>query len=99
MAIIPYYIDSPVFSSPSYPLPVIPNISDQDLVVIVGRAPLFRFIQAFRALLKHGVKNIGIFDQRFGVIVIYSEEEKYIENSIMDIFEENNTRSDYDENR
>lgn len=94
MAIVPYYIDAPVFSSPSYPLPILPDYSEDDIIVIVGRAPLFRFIQAFNYLRKKGVKNIGVFDSRLGIVILYSEDELYIENSIIDIFDEMNGGSD-----
>lgn len=70
--------------TPKEPLPDIPAIPRGALVVLEGKAPVWRYAMAFHAL--HGLASaVGIYDPRLGVVVVASHSPEYSEGDILDI--------------
>lgn len=70
--------------TPTEPLPSLPVIPHGALVILEGRAPIWRYVMAFHAL--HGLASaVGIYDPRLGVVVVASHSPEYREGDILDI--------------
>ena len=66
---IVYYsigVDSPI--TPDQPLPELPAIPRGSLVVIEGRAPIWRYGVAFHKLHGSAAAAIAVFDPRLGAV-------------------------------
>ncbi len=75
-------VDKPI--TPAEPLPPLPVIPRGALVILEGRAPIWRYVMAFHAL--HGLASaVGIYDPRLGVVVVASHSPEYREGDILDI--------------
>lgn len=80
-----YHLGTEKPISPSDPLPPLPEIPRGSIVVLEGRAPVWRYGQAFHLL--HGSPAIALasFDPRLGAVVIASHSPLVEEGSILDI--------------
>lgn len=76
-------VDRPI--TPEEPLPPLPPIPRGALVVIAGRAPIWRYGQAFHELHGSAAGAIAVYDPRLGAVVIASHVPKYTSGQVLDI--------------
>jgi CRISPR-associated protein Csx3 len=70
---------------PDEPLPELPAITRGSLVVIEGRAPVWRYGQAFHQLHGSPAGAVAVFDPRIGAVVVASHSPEYRESQIINI--------------
>ncbi len=69
---------------PKTPLPDLPEIPRGALVIIEGRAPVWRYGMAFHKL--HGqAAAVATYDPRLGAVVVASHTTEYCEGDIIDV--------------
>lgn len=84
---------SPVFyrigveapTTPDAPLPTMPQIPRGELVVIEGRAPIWRYTMAFHQLHGSAAGAIAVYDPRLGAVVVASHSTAYRAGQVIDI--------------
>jgi CRISPR-associated protein Csx3 len=83
--VVKYYIgvDQPI--GPNEPLPPLPDIPRGAMVVIEGRAPIWRYGMAFHRLHGSPAGAIAVFDPRLGAIVVASHREEWREGQVIDL--------------
>jgi CRISPR-associated protein Csx3 len=70
---------------PDEPLPPLPAIPRGSLVVIEGRAPIWRYGLAFHRLHGSPAGAIAVYDPRLGAVVIASHDPAWHEGQILDV--------------
>ncbi len=70
---------------PSEPLPPLPRIPRGSLVIIEGRAPIWRYGMAFHLLHGSPAAAIAVYDPRHGAVVIASHHPDWQEGQIIEI--------------
>jgi CRISPR-associated protein Csx3 len=86
MAEIVFYsigVDHP--TTPDEPLPPLPSIPRAALVVIEGRAPIWRYGLAFHRLHGSPAGAIAVYDPRLGAVVVASHNSSWSEGQVLDI--------------
>lgn len=84
MKIVWYHIGADIILAPAAPLPELPEIPRGALVVIEGRAPIWRYGMAFHKL--HGLASaVAVYDPRLGAVVVASHTTEYREGQILDV--------------
>lgn len=69
---------------PSQPLPCLPAIPHNALVVVEGRAPIWYYGRAFHAL--HGkAMAVAVYDPRLGVVIVASHTPLYAEGDVLEL--------------
>jgi CRISPR-associated protein Csx3 len=76
-------VDAPI--SPSDPLPDMPSIPRGDLLVISGRAPVWRYGMAIHAAHGSPAGAVATFDPRLGAVVVMSHSPKWTVGQVVDI--------------
>jgi CRISPR-associated protein Csx3 len=76
-------IDRPV--TPDELLPSLPEIPRGALVVIEGRAPIWRYGLAFHRLHGSPAGAIAVFDPRLGAVIVASHHPNWREGQIVDV--------------
>lgn len=76
-------VDQPI--TPAEPLPPLPEILRGSLVIIEGRAPIWRYGMAFHMLHSSPAGAIAVFDPRLGAVVVASHHPNWHEGQILDI--------------
>lgn len=76
-------VDQPI--KPAEPLPSLPDIPRGALVVIEGRAPIWRYGLAFHRLHGSPAGAIAVFDPRLGAVVVASHHPDWHEGQVIDI--------------
>jgi len=76
-------IDHPI--APAEPLPPLPDIPRGALVVVEGRAPIWRYGMAFHRLHGSPAGAIAVFDPRLGAVVIASHHPNWREGQVIDV--------------
>lgn len=76
-------IDHPI--TPDEPLPPLPEIARGSLVVVEGRAPIWRYGVAFHKLHGSPAGAIAVYDPRIGAVVIASHRPEFREGQILDV--------------
>ena len=71
--------------SPAERLPPLPEIPRGSLVVIEGRAPIWRYGVAFHQLHGSPAGAIAVFDPRLGAVIVASHHPQWIEGQVIDI--------------
>jgi CRISPR-associated protein Csx3 len=71
--------------TPAEPLPPLPVIPRGALVVIEGRAPIWRYGIAFHRLHGSPAGAIAVYDPRLGAVVVASHHPDWREGQILDI--------------
>lgn len=84
-AIVFYHVgvDTPI--TPSEPLPPLPEIPRGSLVVIEGRAPIWRYGLAFHKLHGSAAAAIAVCDPRIGAVIIASHSPVFQEGAVFDV--------------
>lgn len=75
-------VDNPI--TPDDPLPEPPAIPRGSVVVIEGRAPIWRYGMAFHRLHSSPASAIAVFDPRLGAVVVASHHPDFREGQILD---------------
>ncbi|MCX8207514.1 MAG: CRISPR-associated ring nuclease Crn3/Csx3 [Methanothrix sp.] len=76
-------VDSPI--TPDEPLPPLPQIPRGALVVVEGRAPIWRYGLALHLLHGSPAAAIAFFDPRLGAVVIASHSPAFQAGQVVDI--------------
>ncbi len=76
-------VEKPI--TPGEPLPRLPNIPRGSLVVIEGRAPVWRYGMAFHRLHGSPAGAIAVFDPRLGAVIVASHHPNWQEGQIIDV--------------
>jgi CRISPR-associated protein Csx3 len=71
--------------APDEPLPRLPDIPRGALVVIEGRAPIWRYGMAFHRLHGSPAGAIAVFDPRLGAVVVASHHPNWREGQVIDV--------------
>lgn len=77
----PIGVDEPI--APDAPLPPLPEIPRGALVVIEGRAPIWRYGIAFHRLHGSPAGAIAVFDPRLGAVVVASHHPTWHEGQVI----------------
>ena len=75
-------VDEPIL--PSEPLPPLPDIPRGAVVIIEGRAPIWRYGMAFHALHGSPAAAVAVYDPRLGAVVVASHHPEYKEGQVID---------------
>lgn len=83
--IVPYSIgvDRPI--APDEPLPDVPEIARGSVVVIEGRAPVWRYAMAFHRLHGSAAAAVAVYDPRLGAVIVASHHPDYREGQVLDV--------------
>lgn len=76
-------VDKPI--TPSEKLPELPKIPRGGLVVVSGRAPIWRYCQAFHLLHGSPAGAIAVYDPRLGAVVVASHSPEYEEGTVLEV--------------
>jgi CRISPR-associated protein Csx3 len=76
-------VDRPI--TPDEPLPPLPEIPRGALVVVEGRAPIWRYGIAFHRLHGSPAGAVAVFDPRLGAVVVASHSPLFIEQQVIDL--------------
>jgi CRISPR-associated protein Csx3 len=71
--------------TPAEPLPPLPVIPRGSLVVVSGRAPIWRYGMAFHRLHGSPAAAVAVFDPRLGAVVVASHHPNYAEGQVIPI--------------
>lgn len=71
--------------TPDEPLPPLPDIPRAGLVVIEGRAPIWRYGMAFHRLHGSPAGAIAVYDPRLGAVVVASHSPRWHEGQVLDV--------------
>jgi CRISPR-associated protein Csx3 len=70
---------------PDEPLPPLPTIPRGALVVLEGRAPIWRYGLAFHRLHGSPAGAIAVYDPRLGAVVVASHRPEFAEGQVLDV--------------
>lgn len=76
-------VDEPIL--PEAPLPPLPKIPRGALVVIEGRAPIWRYGIAFHRLHGSAAGAVAVYDPRLGAVIVASHHPDWREGEIVDV--------------
>lgn len=76
-------VDAPI--TPDDPLPPLPEIPRGALVIIEGRAPVWRYGMAFHRLHGSSAGAVAVFDPRLGAVVVASHHPNWHEGQVIDV--------------
>ncbi|NLX98469.1 MAG: CRISPR-associated protein Csx3 [Rhodopirellula sp.] len=76
-------VDHPI--RPDEPLPPLPEIPRGALVVIEGRAPIWRYGRAFHLLHGSAAAALAVYDPRLGAVVVASHTPELREGEVLDL--------------
>ena len=79
----PIGVDQPIATGE--PLPPLPKIPRGALVVVEGRAPIWRYGMAFHLLHGSPAGAIAVFDPRLGAVVVASHHPSWREGQVIEI--------------
>ena len=71
--------------TPTEPLPALPEIPRGSVVVLTGRAPIWRYGMAFHLLHGSPAAAVGTFDPRLGVVIVATHTPKIQEGAVFDV--------------
>lgn len=70
---------------PEEPLPPLPQIPRGAVVVVGGRAPIWRYGMAIHSLHGSPAAAVACFDPRLGAVVVASHSPQYREGQVIDV--------------
>ena len=71
--------------TPDEPLPALPQIPRGALVVIEGRAPIWRYGVAFHKLHGSPAGAVAVYDPRLGAVVVASHSPHFHDGQVLDV--------------
>ena len=84
-SIVWYFIGVEQPVTPQEPLPILPSIPRGSLVVVEGRAPIWRYGMAFHLLHGSAAGAIGVYDPKIGVVIVATHKSEFQKGQILDI--------------
>ena len=75
-------VDHPI--NPSEPLPELPEIPRGSIVVVEGRAPIWRYGLAFHKLHGSPAAAVAVYDPRLGAVVVASHSPDFKDGDVVD---------------
>jgi len=85
MVVIFYDLGSSGPIGPEEELPPLPQIPRGSLVVIGGRAPIWRYGRAFHILHGSPAGAVATYDPRLGAVVVASHNPAFQEGQVIDV--------------
>ena len=76
-------VDHPVRSDE--PLPPLPDIPRGAVVVVEGRAPIWRYGMAFHRLHGSAAGAIAVYDPKLGAVIVASHTPGLVEGQVLDV--------------
>ena len=76
-------VDHPI--TPKEPLPEVPEIARGCVVVVEGRAPIWRYGMAFHRLHGSAAAAVAVYDPRLGAVIVASHHPDYREGQVLDV--------------
>lgn len=76
-------VDGPC--APSDPLPPLPEIARGGLLVIGGRAPVWRYGMALHRVHGSPAGAVATYDPRLGAVVVATHSPEYKEGQVIDV--------------
>ncbi|HXG08384.1 MAG TPA: CRISPR-associated ring nuclease Crn3/Csx3 [Gemmataceae bacterium] len=74
-------VEQPI--TPAEPLPPVPAIPPGALVIVTGRAPIWRYGMALHRLHGSPAGAVAVFDPRLGAVVVQSHSPQWHEGQIV----------------
>lgn len=71
--------------TPEEPLPPLPQIPRGSVVVIEGRAPIWRYGMAFHKLHGSAAAAVAVYDPRLGAVIVASHHPDFSEGQILEV--------------
>ena len=82
-AIYSIAVSSPI--TPSEPLPPLPDIPRGSLVIVEGRAPIWRYGMALHRLHASPAAAIAFYDPRLGAVVVATHSQQWQVGQVVDV--------------
>ncbi len=76
-------VDHPI--TPDEPMPPLPVIPRGAVVVVEGRAPIWRYGLAFHRLHGSAAAAIAVYDPRLGAVVVASHDPRFSDGQVIDV--------------
>jgi CRISPR-associated protein Csx3 len=76
-------VSSPI--TPSEPLPPLPDIPRGSLVIVEGRAPIWRYGMALHKLHASPATAIAFYDPRLGAVVVATHSQEWQVGQVVDV--------------
>lgn len=76
-------VSSPI--TPTNPLPPLPEIPRGSLVIVEGRAPIWRYGMAMHLLHASPAAAIAFYDPKLGAVVVASHSREWAVGDIVDV--------------
>jgi len=76
-------VDNPI--TPNEPLPPLPDIPRGSLLVVEGRAPIWRYGMALHLLHSSPAAAIAFYDPRLGAVVVASHNPSFTIGQVVDV--------------
>ena len=76
-------VSSPI--TPADPLPPLPDIPRGSLVIVEGRAPIWRYGMAMHLLHASSAAAIAFYDPRLGAVIVASHNQKWKVGQVVDV--------------
>lgn len=76
-------VDSPI--APDEPLPPPPQIPRGAVVVLEGRAPVWRYAMALHLLHGSPAAALAVYDPRLGAVIVASHSPAYRPGQVLDV--------------
>jgi len=76
-------VDGPI--TPQEPLPALPEIPRGALVVVEGRAPIWRYAMALHRLHGSPAGAVAVYDPRLGAVIVQSHTPLYAEGDVLEL--------------
>jgi len=83
-------VEAPI--TPDEPLPPLPEIPRGAIVVIEGRAPIWRYGMALHKLHGSPAAAVALYDPRLGAVIVVSHHPSYREGQVLDVHPPNEAR-------
>lgn len=76
-------VSSPI--TPAEPLPPLPDIPRGSLVIVEGRAPIWRYGMALHLLHGSPAAAIAFYDPRLGAVIVASHNPSFTIGQVIDV--------------
>jgi CRISPR-associated protein Csx3 len=76
-------VDRPI--PPDEPLPPLPEIPRGSVVVVEGRAPIWRYGLAFHKLHGSPAAAIAVYDPRLGAVIVATHTPELTDGQVLDV--------------
>jgi CRISPR-associated protein Csx3 len=76
-------VEHPV--TPQDPLPTLPDIPRGAVVVVEGKAPIWRYGMAFHRLHGSPAGAVAVYDPRLGAVIVASHRADMSEGQVLDV--------------